>query len=135
MNMNVYEDLKVLIVEDEFFIRSTIRNQLRQLGIRDTAEAADGSSGFETLQAKRPDVVLCDVHMTPKNGLEFLLMVRSSPDRTIAQTPVVFLTADSQKDTVMFAKEHAIDGYLVKPVSTKALKDRIDAIVAKRNPK
>lgn len=135
MTATGYEELKVLIVEDEFFIRSTIRNQLRQLGIRNIFEAADGSSGFEALQSSRPDVVLCDVHMTPKNGLEFLLMVRTSPDRTFAQTPVVFLTADSQKDTVMFAKEHAIDGYLVKPVSTKALKDRIDVILAKRKAK
>jgi len=130
-----YEDLKILIVEDEFFIRSTIRNQLRQLGVRNTNEAADGSAGFDQIQAHRPDIVFCDVHMAPKNGLEFLLMVRSSPDKTIAQLPVVFLTADAQKDTVMFAKEHAVDGYLVKPVSTKGLKDRIDAILARKKPK
>lgn len=135
MNATVYEELRVLIVEDEMFIRSTIRNQLRQLGIRNTTEAAEGGAGFDLLMQHRPDIVLCDVHMTPKNGLEFLLMVRSSPDKAIALTPVVFLTADSQKDTVMFAKEHAIDGYLVKPVSTKSLKDRIDVIIARRKPK
>jgi two-component system chemotaxis response regulator CheY len=46
----------------------------------------------------------------------------------VADTPIVLLTADAKTDTVLHAKEHAVSGYLVKPVSATQLKLRIDAI-------
>lgn len=130
--MTDYSTIKVLVAEDEFFIRTTIRNQLRQIGIRNIVEAGDGSQALQELMGGKPDLILCDIHMKPKNGFEFIVALRGMPDKALANLPVVFLTADAQKDSVMFAKEYQADGYLVKPVSTKALKDRIDAVLKKK---
>ena len=78
---------------------------------------------------KRPTLVLCDVHMPVMDGLGFLRTLRGFKDRVAARTPVVFLTSDSSRDTVLFAKDHLINGYLVKPVSQNDVKARIDTIL------
>jgi len=50
----------------------------------------------------------------------------------IAETPVLFLTADMQQQTVISAKKLNVDGYLVKPVSQASLKQRLDTVFQRR---
>jgi len=126
-----YEKLKVLIIEDEVHTRSIIRSQLLNLGVRDISEAGDGKTGMLQVVRARPHVILCDVHMEPMDGLEFLRTLRALKVETVRNIPVIFLTADAQADTVLFAKEHAVSGYLVKPVSVAQLKTHIDPIAGK----
>jgi CheY-like chemotaxis protein len=76
-----------------------------------------------------PTLILCDVHMEPVDGRAFLKLLRGPGLRPLATTPVIFLTADAQKDTVLFAREHQVNGYLVKPVSLTQLKTRIDSVL------
>lgn len=123
---SVYEKTRVLIVEDEAFTRQIIRGLLHQLGFRLIEEAADGESGFKELLRTRPMIVLCDIHMQPMSGLDFLAKVRGLANASVRDTVVIFLTADKQTDTVMSAKTLKVDGYLVKPVSMANLKARID---------
>jgi two-component system, chemotaxis family, chemotaxis protein CheY len=129
-----YHRLKVLIVEDERHTRAIIKSLLRQLGVRVMVEAANGRDGLVELVRDPPDVVLCDVHMKPIDGMEFLKTLREMDDAAVKNTPVVFLTADVQRDTVLFAKEHAISGYIVKPPSATSLKARLDPITAALKP-
>lgn len=126
---NPYENVSVLVIEDMTSVRKLIKNMLLQLGIRAIHEAADGKSGLDETVRTCPTIVLCDVHMEPVDGRQYLKLLRAHPTRTIATTPVVMLTSDSSKDTVIFAKEHHANGYLVKPVSLAHLKTRIDAIL------
>lgn len=125
-----YAMTSILVVEDDKHTRSLIRRMLLQIGIRSVTEAEDGQSGYIEVLRTRPSLVFCDVHMEPVDGREFLRQVRTSKMPGIASTKVVFLTGDAQRDTVLFAKEHAINGYLVKPVSPTDLKSRIDALLA-----
>jgi two-component system, chemotaxis family, chemotaxis protein CheY len=122
-----YHQISILIIEDDKHTRAPIRRMLLQLGIRSIAETEDGRSGYAELLRTRPDLVSCDVHMEPVDGRAFLKQLREAKLPGIAHTPVVFLTGDAQRDTVLFAKEHAINGYLVKPVSLNGLKSRIDS--------
>ena len=124
-----YGDIVVLVIEDEPHTRRLIRSLLMQIGIRSILEAADGKAGLDEAIRARPTLILCDVHMQPMNGRAFLKVLRGLKIRSLADTPVVFLTADSQRDTVLFAKEHHVNGYLVKPVSLADLKLRIDVIL------
>jgi two-component system chemotaxis response regulator CheY len=124
-----FEDFQVLIVEDEALVRKQIKRMLHKIGVTWIWEAADGKAGLDEVMRRRPHLVLCDVYMEPVDGRTFLKLLRHSPDVSIHMTPVVFLTADANLDTVMFAKEHAINGYLVKPVSMAALKAHVDAIL------
>jgi two-component system chemotaxis response regulator CheY len=119
------DQISVLIIEDETHTRHTIRSQLRQIGVRHIAEASDGERGILELIRARPDIVLCDVHMEPVGGREFLERVRANQLAAIKWTPIIFLTADAEKETVLFAKDHQVTGYLVKPINANQLKERI----------
>ena len=124
-----YRDVTVLVVEDEPTTRAGIRSQLRQIGIRTIVEAADGKAGLAEIARTRPTLVLCDVHMQPVDGRQFLKMVRTVKVEWVKNIPIVFLTADAKPETVAFAKEFQVNGYLVKPVMLGDLKARIDAIL------
>lgn len=128
----VYESIRVLVLEDEGHIRQIITSLLRQLGFRHIHEASDGGEGFKELVRVRPEVVLCDIHMKPVDGLEFLSKLRRLGNPVIAETPVLFLTADMQQQTVLTAKKLNVDGYLVKPVSHASLKQRLDTVFQRR---
>ncbi len=123
-----YKSLRVLIVEDEAYTRVITRTLLRQIGVKDIAEATNGGEGLLKVAEWEPHIVLCDIHMSPINGLEFLEKLRQHPQPSLRNTGVIFLTADSKPDTVKFAKENGPNGYLVKPISLNALKARLDAV-------
>jgi two-component system chemotaxis response regulator CheY len=124
---NPYEGVVVLVIEDMVSVRKLIRSMLIQVGIRTVLEAGDGKAGLDEAVKFRPTLILCDVHMEPVDGRQFLLNLRALEMRAVARTPVIFLTSDTKRDTVVFAKEHQVSGYLVKPVSLADLKTRIDA--------
>ncbi len=124
-----YKGVSVLIVEDEETTRASIRSQLRQIGIQTILDAADGKAGLNELARTRPTLVLCDVHMKPVDGRQFLKMVRTTKVDWVKNIPIIFLTADANPDTVAFAKEFHVNGYMVKPVSVNDLKTRIDAVL------
>lgn len=129
-----YEAVSVLVVEDEQNTRKLIKSLLLQIGIRSVLEADDGTSGLDAVVRARPTLIFCDVHMKPMDGRAFLKTLRGLKIRSLAETPVVFLTADAQRDTVLFAKEHNANGYLVKPMSLTDLKSRIDAVLKVVSP-
>ena len=124
-----YEGITVLVIDDMQSMRLLIKRLLLQIGISSVVDAADGKAGLDEVIRTAPTIVLCDVHMEPVDGLQFLKTLRSLKERSLALTPVILLTSDTQRDTVLFAKEHRVNGYLVKPVSLKDLKARIDAVI------
>lgn len=124
-----YKGVTVLIVEDEPTTRASVRSQLRQMGIRTITEAGDGKAGLAELARTRPTLILCDVHMKPVDGRQFLKMVRTTKVDWVKNIPIIFLTADANPETVTFAKEFQVNGYLVKPISLNDLKGRIDAVL------
>jgi two-component system, chemotaxis family, chemotaxis protein CheY len=125
-----YTKLRVLVVEDDDFTRQLIRKTLKDIGVRSVSDTSNGKDGLLELMRTRPDIVFCDVHMQPMNGRQFLQTVRGMKIAQMAKTPVVFLTADSDIGTVKFAKEHQVNGYLVKPISLSKLRDSIAIAMA-----
>lgn len=129
---SVYAKTRILLVEDEKHTRQVIAGMLRTLGFEKIDEACDGEQGFNEVLRTRPAVVLCDIHMAPVGGLDFLSKMRALANRSIADTPVIFLTADHQEETVLTAKKVGADGYLAKPVSPAMLQQRLDGVLRKQ---
>lgn len=125
-----FSTLKVLVIDDETYIRRVVTQLLRRLEVTYIVEAAEGKQGFMEVVRNRPDVVLCDINMKPVDGMMFLSILRKTSNTEIAQTPVIFLTADSQQETVIRAAKLHVNGYLVKPVSLTDLKKRITAVLS-----
>ena len=132
-----YEGVRVLIIEDQIHTRTMLKGMLRQMGIFSALEASDGRAGLMEIARTRPTLVLCDIHMQPVDGRQFLKTLRASKVDWLRSMPVIFLTADSNPETVKLAKGLQVDGYLVKPVAFGDLKGRIDAVLKNvdRSPK
>lgn len=123
-----FSKLRILVVEDDAFTRQLIRKVLKDIGVRSISESANGKDGLMELVRTRPDIVFCDIHMAPMDGRMFLRGVRNIPVKGIDETPVIFLTADADITNVRFAKEHSVNGYVVKPISLSKLRDSIHAV-------
>lgn len=121
---------RVLLVEDNDFIRLTVRRHLNCLGFDEVLEAANGFEGMKLLESGHPDIVVCDIRMEPVNGFDFLDHVRgaSSPHRGL---PFVFLTASADPSDVKKAMDSGIDGYLLKPVSADDLAKKMAEILSR----
>jgi two-component system, chemotaxis family, chemotaxis protein CheY len=120
-----YKNFTVLVVDDQETVRDSVRLMLRSLGFGAITEAADGERAKEQFAARMPDLIICDINMTPTNGLAFVKWVRQRNAGSL-RTPVLFLTAHTEREVVMKAKDLGVDGFLVKPVTTPDLAVRVD---------
>lgn len=101
---------RVVVAEDESLIRMDLVEMLRDEGYEVVGEAADGQQAVDLAVELRPDVVIMDVKMPRRDGIDAASEIAS---RRIA--PVVILTAFSQRELVERARDAGAMAYLVKP--------------------
>jgi two-component system chemotaxis response regulator CheY len=122
------EALKILIIDDDSFMRRTIKAMLRGVGRFLVSEADDGDTGLQEVVRFKPDLVLCDIHMPRMDGLHFVEHLRSHQDQSLRAIPVVILTVEAAQETILGASRLRVSGYLLKPVSAKQIAARVGAI-------
>ncbi len=116
----------VMVIEDEREIRDLLRYNLERAGYR-VAAFGDGEEGLEQLFASRPDLVVLDLMLPGRNGLEILREVRGEP--ATSDLPVIVLTARGAEMDKLLGFERGADDYLTKPFSPKELVARVSAIL------
>ncbi len=117
-----------LVIDDNDFIRLTLKKDLGALGFTDVYEAINGMEALTQLERK-PDIIICDINMEPLNGFEFVKHVRAL-NPPASKVPIIFLTGDAHKDSVHEAISLSIDGYLLKPVTQEKLKSKLTALLS-----
>lgn len=117
---------RIIVVEDDKIMSTFILGNLRRLGILDLYAFGEGRTALREVVRLKPDLVITDVHMQPVGGLEFLRELRGHADSRVANTPVIFLSADSSKSTIGEAIPLGVAGYIIKPPSLQALGDKIE---------
>ncbi len=125
------EDLTVLYAEDENGIRDTVCEVL-ELYVNNVITACDGEEALALYEQYKPSVLLLDICMPKKDGLEVLKVIRE----TDLATPVIIMTAHTEKEYLMNAVELYITKYLVKPFDKDTLVDALNAsleIIHKKN--
>lgn len=127
-----YGQYTILVIEDQPFVRRTIMQIVSQIGFKTIAEADNGESGIDQCRKLNPDIIVCDIEMKPMSGLDFLAALRSSQDVGNNRTPVVFLTNHTESEIVKKAMSLGVNGFVVKPPSLGALKERVDRLLAQR---
>ncbi|HEX3440685.1 MAG TPA: response regulator [Pseudolabrys sp.] len=123
--------IKVLIVDDEHYMRKVVRTMLMGIGVRHVHEAADGPAGLETIRSVAPDVVILDWEMPGLDGVGFARMVRSPQTFPYPDVPLIMLTGHGSRSRVIEAVQSGVNEFLLKPVSSKALQDRLVSVLAK----
>lgn len=123
--------LSVLLVDDNAFTRKMVRSLLGNIGVRTTHEAADGIAALELIRSTTPDVVILDWEMPLLNGPELVRIVRSPGVFPVPDIPIIMLTAHGERWRIVESVKLGVNEFLCKPVSAKALLERLISIVLK----
>jgi two-component system chemotaxis response regulator CheY len=118
--------MKILIVDDFSTMRRIIKNLLRDLGFTNTSEADDGKTALPILQRGDFDFLVTDWNMPGMTGIELLKAVRA--DARLSSLPVLMVTAEAKRDQIVEAATAGVNGYVVKPFTAAALKEKIEKI-------
>lgn len=119
----------ILVVEDELIVALEIKKTLIKLGYRVAGTEKDGQSAIETAGKTSPDLILMDIRLKGEmDGIEAAQRIRA-----LYQTPVIFLTAHSDEDTLSRALKTHPCGYLVKPFRERELYQAIEMCIHKNH--
>jgi PleD family two-component response regulator len=126
--------LCVLVVDDNQYMRKMVRNLLVNCGVKDIYEAGDGITALDTIRTVGPDVVVLDWEMPLLSGAELVRIVRSPGVFPMPDVPIIMLSGHGERWRVVEAVRLGVNEYLVKPVSAKALYDRLVSITLQPRP-
>ena len=112
---------RVLVVDDDAALAEMLGIVLRGEGF-DPVFCADGNAAVDAFRASKPDVVLLDLMLPGRDGIDVCRSIRAE-----SGTPIVMLTAKSDTIDVVVGLESGADDYIVKPFKPKELVARIRA--------
>jgi len=119
------EGLRVLIADDHTVVRQGIRGVLEEVeGLEVVAEAGDGEEALALVKELEPDVVVLDVNMPGKTGLEVAKALRDDG----ASVRILILSMHDDPEYVLQAVRVGADGYVLKDVSPAELRDAVRAV-------
>ena len=116
---------KILIADDEPDILEILKFNLDNEGY-EVITAKDGDEALEKARRNQPDLVILDVMMPKKNGVEVCQILRSQP--AFNETLIIFLTAVNDEGTHIKGLETGADDYISKPISPKVFLSRVNAL-------
>lgn len=123
---------KVLIADDEPDILEIIQYNLQKEGY-EVITARDGDEALAKAKIHQPDLIILDIMMPRKNGVEVCELLRSQP--AFKETLIIFLTALNDESSHVKGLESGADDYVSKPISPKILISRVNALFRRLHKK
>ncbi len=116
--------IRILIIDDDIEFANLLRLQLTAAGY--TAEVAeDAVEGGKALLARPPALILCDINMPYLSGLDLVSLMQS--DTRSASIPVVFISGNTDGETMSKAVKLGAADYLAKPITREQLLESVEA--------
>ncbi len=112
----------ILVVEDSALNRKLVEAVLRPHGYR-LLIAVDGAEGIEIATREKPDLILMDLQLPKISGHDATRTLKSQPET--AHIPIVALTAHAMEEERERAMETGCDGYITKPIDTRAFPGQV----------
>jgi two-component system chemotaxis response regulator CheY len=121
--------MDVLIVDDSAAIRKILRRVLQQaeIPLGQVYEAGDGVEAIESLKKAKVQLILSDINMPNKDGLQLLAEVKNSPEWK--SVPVVMITTEGSQAKVLEAIQLGAVGYVRKPFTAEQIKEKLTGII------
>lgn len=132
--MTALHTLQILLVDDNQHMRAITSTILASAGMRKIREVADGAQALHALREGPVDLAIVDFNMFPLDGVEFTRLVRNSPDSANPYLPIIMMTGHSEKTRVQEARDAGVTEFVVKPITAKAILDRIQAVIFRPRP-
>ncbi len=126
---SMLKEARLLVVDDSKMMRMAISRSLRQLGVENIQEAANGREALERLCQESFDLMLLDMEMPEMTGLEVLEKMQHMPQ--LQGFPVIVISGGQDIDDVVRCIEMGADDYLPKPFSQVLLKARLSSSIEK----
>ena len=124
------KEKKILIADDEPDLIEIVQYNLIKEGY-EVITARDGDEALQKTKAFRPDLVILDIMMPKKNGVEVCEILRAQP--AFKDTLIIFLTALGDESSQIKGLETGADDYVSKPISIKVLVSRVNALFRRVN--
>ncbi len=124
----------ILVVEDERDIANVLRSYLQQSGYR-VLTAHDGRQGLDLARLETPHLIILDLMLPTLNGLDVCRAIRRDPNPTIADTPIIILTARVDEADRLVGLELGADDYVTKPFSPREVVARVRTVLRRSEPR
>ena len=130
---NPFHSLRFLFVDDNAHMRRIVRTLLYGFGCREVFEAQDGGDAWETFNQVLPDFLIVDWHIPILDGVELTKMIRQADGHSKRHAAIIMLSCHTEKARIESARDAGSHEFLAKPISAKALHQRIQNLV--HNPR
>jgi len=122
--------MKILVVEDEHKIARAIKAGLMNEGYVVDVEY-DGEAGYSAASTGEYDLILLDVMLPKRSGIEVCTRLRDDENHT----PIVMLTAKDQPEDIVRGLDHGADDYIAKPFALQSLLERVRTLLRRSHDK
>ncbi|HHB75070.1 MAG TPA: response regulator transcription factor [Desulfobulbus sp.] len=122
----------ILVIEDDLDIQQLVSYNLIKAGFNVSC-ADSGEEGLQILRNESIDLLLLDLMLPGKDGMEICAMIRKKPDT--ANLPIIMMTAKSEEEDIVTGLTAGADDYVPKPFSPKILIARIQAVLRRKQEK
>lgn len=129
-----FELLKILLVDDNQHMRMMVTEILRAVGVRHILQASDGSEALNLMRHEPVDIVIADLAMSPVDGIDFVRLLRNSPDSPNHLCPVIMMSGHSTERRVGEARDAGINTFIAKPITARGVLERIAEVVDHPRP-
>ena len=117
---------KLLTIDDSKAVRMIIKKAFKDFDI-EIPEATNGVEGLAAASREAPDIILLDITMPVMDGIEMLTKLKA--DASLKHIPVIMLTAEAGKETVLKIAKIGIRDYIVKPFSEDTLVEKVGRVI------
>jgi len=129
-----YDLIRILLVDDNQHMRVLLVEILRAIGVVHIYEASDGAEALQKLRNHQVDIVMTDLSMQPLDGIDFVRLLRNSPDSPNQMIPVIMITGHSTMRRVAEARDAGVNELLAKPLTARGVLERLNRIVEHPRP-
>lgn len=116
---------RIILVEDDFIISLLLEKQIQRMGYQVAEKIDNGEAAIEKVKENHLDLILMDIKLVGEiDGIQAMNEIRK-----FSEVPVIYLTGNADENTKKRAMATNPDGYLIKPVDMKVLKNAIREIL------
>lgn len=125
-------DARFLVVDDHQPMREILKSLLFGLGARQVSEARDAAQAYELLRYAAFDILLTDYDMAGETGVQLAGKLRRAAGNPNQRIPIIMVTGRAEGPVILAARDAGVDEYLVKPLTTVSLNQKIEAALTRR---
>ncbi|MCK5334518.1 MAG: response regulator [Gammaproteobacteria bacterium] len=119
---------KILVVDDEAFMRTVLGGTIKHIGFTDVSEVRDAKSALAILNAKPFDVCFCDWEMPGMSGLELFKQIKE--DQELKNLKFIMVTGTIDSSKVKEAIESGVNEYIAKPFNEDIIRQKLVKVLS-----